>query len=76
MPLVRLKHINKWTNAKGRTHIYFRCPGHKAIKLPSPIGSPEFMLAYNEAVETTASLPKEPKVKVGTFSSLALSYFH
>ena len=34
------------------------------------------MLAYNEAIEATPSLPKEPKVKVGTFASLALSYFN
>ena len=76
MPLVRLKYLNKWTDANRRTHIYFRRPGHKAIRLPSPVGSPEFMLAYNEALEATASLPKEPRVKVGTFASLALSYFN
>src|SRR5262245_10829863 len=76
MPLVRLKHLHKWTDVKGRTYIYFRRPGHKAIKLPSPVGSPEFMLAYNEALGATASLPKEPRVKVGTFASLALSYFN
>ena len=76
MPSVRLKYVNKWTDAKGRTHIYFRRPGHKAIRLPSPVGSPEFMLAYNEAIEATPSLSKEPTVKVGTFASLALSYFN
>ena len=34
------------------------------------------MLAYNDALEATVSLPKEPKVRVGTFASLALSYFN
>ena len=76
MPLVRLKYLNKWTDVKGRTHVYFRRPGHKAIRLAFPVGSPEFMLAYNEALEATVSLPKEPKVRVGTFASLALSHFN
>ena len=40
MPSVRLKYVNKWTDAKGRTHIYFRRPGHKAIRLPFPSDRP------------------------------------
>jgi site-specific recombinase XerD len=34
------------------------------------------MLAYNEALKASAFLSKEPRVKVGTFASLALSYFN
>ena len=74
MPLVRLRHVNKFVDRHGRVRIYFRQAGCKAIPLPGPIGSPEFMEAYNAAI--SEPLPKVGvPLKAGTLAALAISYF-
>ena len=75
MPLVRLRHVNKFVDRHGRVRIYFRQAGCKAIPLPGPIGSPEFMEAYNAAI--SEPLPKVGvPLKAGTLAALAISYFN
>jgi hypothetical protein len=55
--------------------IYFRPPGCKAVPLPGPIGSPEFMEAYNSAI--AEPLPKAGiPVKSGTLAALSVSYLN
>src|SRR5262245_8155500 len=75
MARVRLRHVNTFTDRHGRLRIYYRPPGCKATPLPGPVGSPEFMEAYNAAI----SLPLSKKglmLKAGTFASLAMSYLN
>jgi integrase len=75
MPLVRLRHVNKFTDRHGRVRIYFRPPGCKAVPLPGPIGSPEFIEAYNSAI--AEPLPKAGiPVKSGTLAALSVSYLN
>jgi site-specific recombinase XerD len=75
MARIRLRHVNTFIDRHGRSRIYYRPPGCKAIPLPGPVGSPEFMEAYNAAI----ALPR-PKtglmLKAGTFASLAMSYLN
>jgi integrase len=78
MALIKLLHVNGWTDRHGRKRIYFRRPGCKAIPLPGPVGSPAFMEAYNSALVSTEPLPKVGlgTAKAGTFAALALSYLN
>ena len=75
MATIKLRHINKFTDRHGQVRIYFRPPGCKAIALPGPIGSPEFMDAYNKAVAEPFSKVGIP-LKVGSLAALAMSYFN
>ena len=70
MATIKLRHINKFTDRHGGLRIYFRPPGCKAIALPGPIGSPEFMDAYNEAVTQPFSKVGIP-LKAGSLAALA-----
>ena len=75
MPLIRLRHVNKFTDRHGRVRVYFRPPGCKAVPLPGPIGSPEFMEAYNAAIaEPLAKLGI--RLMPGTLAALAMSYLN
>ena len=75
MPLIRLRHVNKFTDRHGRVRLYFRPPGCKAVPLPGPIGSSEFMEAYNAAI--SEPLPKVGiPLKSGTVAALAISYLN
>ena len=75
MATIKLRHINRFTDRHGAVRIYFRPPGCKAIALPGPIGSPEFMDAYNEAVTQPFSKVGIP-LKAGSLAALAMSYFN
>jgi hypothetical protein len=75
MATIKLRHINKFTDQHGRVHIYFRPPGCKAIPLPGPIGSPEFMEAYKAAISEPLPRVGIP-LKPGIVAALAISYLN
>src|SRR5262249_45267305 len=75
MARIRLRHVNTFADRHGRLRIYYRPPGCKAVPLPGPVGSPEFMEAYNAAI--ALPLPKVGlMLKTGSFASLAMSYLN
>jgi hypothetical protein len=46
-----IKHVVEDTDRHGNVRIYFRRKGHPKVRLPSPVGSPEFEAAYAAALE-------------------------
>jgi integrase len=52
--IVRWPHVKRYTDRWGTERIYFRPDGRK---LPGPIGSPEFCLAYGLAMSGIATAP-------------------
>lgn len=76
---VALKHISRFRDRHGHLRHYLRLPGRKAVPLPGAPGSPEFMHAYQAAIEAAATdaeaLPAAPKVVPGSLDALALSYY-
>ena len=74
MPLaVRLRHVHKARHRDGRPRYLLRLPGCKAITLPGEPGTPEFMAAYQRAVETAA--PPGQRLAPGSLDALAVSYY-
>jgi integrase len=79
MTKLRLKHVNAFRNRNrkdGKVRYYFRRRGQKAIPLPGPVGSEEFMAAYALAI-----VPDKPgeigadRTLPGTIDALAVSYY-
>lgn len=56
---VRLKHLHVFKTRHGKTKIYFRKPGQKAVPIVSERGTPEFHAEY------TAALNNAPRPSIG-----------
>jgi integrase len=57
MTTFKLPYIHKFRDRHGKIRQYTRRRGFPRVALPGKPGSTEFMLAYNSAMERTASLP-------------------
>lgn len=44
---IRFRYVHEDTSRHGQTRLYFRRPGGRKVRLPRPIGSPEFMALYH-----------------------------
>ncbi|WP_272007026.1 tyrosine-type recombinase/integrase [Roseovarius sp. ZX-A-9] len=74
---IRLKYVVEDTDRHGNVRIYFRRNGKK-IRLPGPIGSPQFLAAYKAAFagETKAkNTPNSAQVPPGSVRFLCIEYF-
>lgn len=70
---LKIKYLHTYTDRHGRQRIYYNRPGHKKIPLPGPIGSPEFLAAYEKA---KGSKPKLlPKVIPDSYRDLLNHYY-
>lgn len=58
MVTIKLKYVDHFFDRHGKERAYFRAPGGNRTPLPLPVGSPEFMDAYNDAL---ASHPKRER---------------
>lgn len=56
-----MKYVSKFTDRHGHERAYFRRPGCVSVPLPTPIGGPEFLAAYDEALADTGHNTKPPK---------------
>jgi integrase len=74
---IRLKYVVEDVDRHGNVRLYFRRNGRK-IRLPSPVGSPEFLGAYKTAFEG-GSKPKDVskvgRVVPGSVRSLCADYY-
>lgn len=74
MIAVRLRHVHKARHRDGRPRYLLRIPGCSAVTLPGEPGSPEFMAAYQRAVD--AAGPRiAGKMAPGSLDALAASYY-
>lgn len=77
MTRIRLLYVHEFLDRHGKVRRYFRRPGVKRIPLPGLPGSPEFMRAYQ------AALDGAPRVEVGatrthpgTINALVVAYYN
>ena len=75
---VSLKYVVEDMDRHGNVRIYYRRKGQSKIRLPGPIGSPEFLTAY-KAAETGAKRviekPGLPRVKPKSLRWLCVQLF-
>lgn len=74
---VRLKHVQAFEDRQGRWRFYFRKAGLPRVTLPGHPGSPEFMEAYQLALQA-APVPEKPgpgRSLPGSFDRLIEEYF-
>ncbi len=76
MTRIKLKNIDRFVDRHGKTRYYYRAGKGKRAKLPGVPGSPEFMLAYEEAVRGHP-VEREQRMRgdPGTFDRLVQEYF-
>jgi integrase len=67
MTNLRLKFIQQFTDRHGHPRLYFRRPGYKRVALPGLPGSPEFMAAYQAALDGVTAR----KVEIGATRMVA-----
>lgn len=72
---MRLRYVQTFTDRHGHKRYYFRRPGCPRTALPGPLGSPEFLAAYQAALANQplpAASRKAPEA--GTFGKLITDY--
>jgi hypothetical protein len=47
----RYQYVHQWVDRDGRSRLYFRRRGRPLLRLPGPVGGPEFVLAYAAALQ-------------------------
>jgi hypothetical protein len=56
-------YVQKWVDHSGKPWLYFRRTGRPRIKLPGPLGSPEFVVAYTAALNEARRTGKVMRVR-------------
>ncbi len=77
---IRVKYVVEDMDRHGNVRVYFRKPGKKKLRLPSPVGCPEFWREYQRAAAGAVSTPKpdlieERKKQSGSFEWLCNQYY-
>lgn len=74
---IGLRYVVEDVDRHGNVRLYFRRRGKPKIRLPSPVGSPEFLAAYKAAMAGgTPTEVSPPRVaKAGSLRALCIDYF-
>ena len=75
MTRIRLKHVDRFVDPTGKTRFYFRRGRGTRIPLPGTHGSPEFMAAYQAALDGKAPGQAKLRGEQGSFDRLLQDYF-
>jgi hypothetical protein len=76
MTHIRLAYVQSFINKKtGGVFHYFRRPGAKRVRLPGLPGSPEFMRAYEAALDTPAPEIGAKRTKSGSVNAAIATYY-
>ena len=75
MTRIRLKHVDRFVDTSGKTRFYFRRGRGARIPLPGSQGSPEFMAAYQTALDRKAPGQSKLRGEQGSFDRLLQDYF-
>jgi integrase len=70
------RYVQSWTDPEGRTYFYLRKRGLKRIRLPGLPWSPDFMAAYEAALNKVPLQVAEKRTRPGSFSALCVSYYN
>jgi integrase len=73
MPRRSFKNVSKFTDIRGKVRWRFRRKGQKAVYLPGGYGSPEFIRAYDAAVNGKPQHDSQRLLK-GTIAALVAGY--
>lgn len=76
---LNLLYILKDKDRHGNVRVYFRKRGCPKIRLPDKIGSPEFLAAYNDALNAKVASSKPPagdrRARSGSMRALVVAYY-
>lgn len=75
MVSMRLQFIVRDTDRHGNVRVYFRRRGHRKVRILEPIGSPEFLAAYNRLLAESGSGQRKRVEPLGTLKWLCQEYF-
>lgn len=75
MTRIILKYVHVFRDRHGKRRAYFRRRGHKRVPLPGLPGSPEFMQAYQLALQGEPQQMGAAKVPRGSLSWLISEYY-
>ena len=75
MTRIRLRHIDRFVDNQGKVRHYFRRGRGARVPLPSAPGTPEFMMAYQSALDGTGPGQKKYRGAAGTMDRLIQEYF-
>jgi len=76
MTIVKLRHVDRFADRHGKQRYYFRRGRGARIPLPGRPGTPEFMAAYQSALDSEpASAEGKMRGEPGTFDRLVQDYF-
>lgn len=76
VPSIRVKYVVEDTDRHGNVRLHLRRPGQPKLRLPGPLGSPEFWAAYHEALAApTVQRPKGGAPLPGSMRWLILEYY-
>jgi len=75
---IRLKYVVEDMDRHGNVRVYYRRKGQPKVRLPVPIGSPEFLTAYKAAqtgAQQAIEQPGLPRVKPKSLRWLCVQYY-
>ncbi len=75
---IRLKYVVEDMDRHGNVRPYYRRRGQPKVRLPAPVGSPEFLTAYKAAqagVQQEIDQPGLPRIKPKSLRWLCVQYF-
>ncbi|RTL86443.1 MAG: hypothetical protein EKK29_09485 [Hyphomicrobiales bacterium] len=75
LPRKRFPFVQIFTDRHGRLRFYFRKPGFPRVALPGPFGGPEFLSAYQTAVEGKHVEIGAKRTIPGSINALIVSYY-
>jgi integrase len=74
--MAKLPYVKEYTDNCGIRRRYFRRKGFRGGPLPGPIGSPEFLEAYQAFIGGKPAPVAKGEARPGTFGHLIASYYH
>lgn len=74
MAKVEMPYVQLVKKENGRRYYYFRRPGYQSIRLPGAPGFPEFMRAYEAAMQARRNEIGADRTAPGTMKALAVSW--
>jgi integrase/recombinase XerD len=72
---VRLKYVWEDVDRHGNVRLYVAVPGRRKVRIKEQPGTPEFMTAYNAAIEGVTAAPKVKQPGRGSFGFVCKAYY-